>query len=77
MKINVKNARSRFSSLLDMVEQGDEVIIIRNGKEVARMISPRTKKKRLPSLKDFRKSLHVTGKPLSAVVIEAREEERY
>ena len=34
MEISVKEARSRFSSLLDKVEEGGEVIIRRRGKEV-------------------------------------------
>jgi hypothetical protein len=32
---------------------------------------------RLPSLRDFRASLKLRGKPLSQTVIDARKEERY
>jgi len=77
MQVNVKDAKGKLSSLLDRVEAGEEVIITRHGKEVARLISIRGKAKPLPSLADFRSSIHVTGEPLSATVIRGREEERY
>jgi prevent-host-death family protein len=34
----VKEARSKFSSILDQVQAGDEVIIRRRGKEIARLV---------------------------------------
>ncbi|VAX35615.1 hypothetical protein MNBD_UNCLBAC01-1924 [hydrothermal vent metagenome] len=77
VKINVKEARSQFSSLLDIVQEGDEVIILRRGKPVARLVSLESKAKVLPSLKDFRTSIRSKGKGLSQGVIQGREEERY
>ncbi len=77
MEINVKDARSRFSSLLDMVKEGDEVVILRRGREVARLVPPRGKMAHLPDLKAFRDSIRVTGDPLSKTVIRGRNEERY
>lgn len=76
VEVNVKDARSQLSTLLDRVEQGEEVIITRRGKKVARMIQPQTTQS-LPSLKDFRASLKVRGKPMSQTVIDARNEGRY
>ena len=77
MEVNVKDARSRFSSLLDRVKGGDEVIILRRGKEVARLVPPRGKCGVLPELKAFRDSIRLKGEPLSSMVISGREEERY
>lgn len=77
VRINIKAARDRLSSLLDLVQGGDEVILLRHGKAVARLTSPAQKKRPLPSLKDFRKSIRRTGKSLSAAVIQTRKEERY
>jgi len=37
MQIKVKDARSKLSSLLDRVEKGEEIIITRRGKKVARL----------------------------------------
>jgi prevent-host-death family protein len=75
-EVNVKDARSQLSALLDRVEKGEEIIIKRRGKRVAKIVPPGTVSN-LPSLKDFRASLKVRGKPLSQTVIDARKEERY
>jgi len=77
MKINVKEARSKLSSLLDRVEEGEEVIITRHGKEIARLVKPHDDIKKLPSLKGFRSSIKITRGPLSAAVIQEREKGRY
>jgi prevent-host-death family protein len=77
MEINVKEARSKFSSILDRVEEGGEVIIRRRGKEIARLVPPIGKGKRFPALKKFRDSIRGKGKPLSTVVKRGRAEERY
>lgn len=77
MEINVKDARSRLRSLLDRVEVGDEVIILRRGKEVARLVPPEGEGKPLPSLKEFRASIRIIGEPLIHTVIQERQEERY
>ena len=75
-EVNVKDARSQLSALLDRVEKGEEIIIKRRGKSVAKMVPPGNVSN-LPSLKAFRASLKVRGKPLSQTVIDARKEERY
>jgi prevent-host-death family protein len=77
MEVNIKEARGRFSSLIHQVEEGMEVILTRRGIEVARMVPPANKTKRLPSLKKFRTAIKLSGKPLSETVIEGRQEERY
>ena len=77
MEINVKDARSQLSALLDQVEVGDEVIILRRGREVARLVPPRGEDRLLPSLKNFRASIRITGEPLRNAVIRGKEEERY
>jgi prevent-host-death family protein len=77
MEVNVKEARTKISSLLDRTERGEEVVIIRRGKRVARLVSVGDTDKRLPDLRGFRDSILVKGKGLSAAVIQGREEERY
>jgi prevent-host-death family protein len=77
MEISVKEARAKFSSLLNRVKDGDEVIIRRRGKEIARLLPPSGGGKRLPALSDFRRSIRLKGGPLSATVRKGREEERY
>jgi len=76
VEVNVKDARSQLSELLDRVERGEEVIIRRRGKKVAKLVSPGTTHP-LPSLRQFRASLKIKGRPMSEVVISARDEERF
>jgi prevent-host-death family protein len=76
-RVSVKEARENFRALLDRVVQGDEVVILRRGKEVARLVPPRRELRRLPSLEAFRNSIGVKGKSLSAEVVRGRREERY
>jgi prevent-host-death family protein len=76
MEINVKEARSKLSLLLDKVEDGEEIIISRRGKRVARL-SPLNAGKTLPTLQEFRASIRTKGEPISKTVARNREEERY
>ena len=76
LEVNVKEARSKLSLLLDRVERGEEIIIKRRGRKVALLVSP-TRENGLPSLKKFRASISTSGKSLSETVIDIRKEERY
>ena len=76
MEINVKDARSRLSELIDRFEDGNEIIISRRGKKVARLV-PLKIKKNLPSMKEFRASLKLKGEALSDAIIHGRKRERY
>ena len=40
-EVGAFEAKNRLGSLLDLVEQGEEVVITRHGKEVARLVPPR------------------------------------
>ena len=77
MEIGMKEARGRLSSLLKQVEAGDEVVVLRRGKKVARLVSFGKNGRRLPSLKEFRSTVKVKGKPMSATVLLEREGGRY
>jgi len=76
IEISVKEARRKFSKLLNRVAQGEEIVITRHGKKVALLVSA-DKGKELPSMKNFRASLVVSGEPLSKTVIELRREDRF
>ena len=77
LEINVKEARSNLSNILDRVEKGEEIIITRRGKRVARISNIVNTPAPLQSLKKFRNKISNKGKSLSQVVIDQREEERY
>ncbi len=44
--VNVQQAKTHLSRLLAQVEQGDEVIIARNGEPVARLVSLKPRARR-------------------------------
>ncbi len=77
MEVNVKEARNKISALLDRTQKGEEVLILRRGKKVARLVPVENSKKRLPDLSDFRASIAIKGRGLGQTVIEGRNEERY
>jgi prevent-host-death family protein len=76
LEISVKEARKNLSMLLDKVEHGDEIIITRRGKRIAKLITP-TQNEKLPQLVDFRGQLKVSGKSMSETVIKNRKSARY
>ena len=76
-EISVKDARENFKDLLDRVAMGEEIVIVRHGKPVARLLPPAPRRKRLPSMAEFRQSIKYTGKPLSQIVIEERDKDRW
>lgn len=76
-RINVKEARDKIKTLLDRVEAGEEIVILRRGKEVARLVPAAEAERRLPSLDEFRRSIRLRGRSMSRVVAEERERARY
>lgn len=77
MEINAKQARANLSSLLKKVEMGGEVVLLRRGKKVARLVPVEGPEGRLPSLKEFRSSIRTKGEPLSLAVIRERRKGRF
>ena len=64
MEISAKEARNKLSILLKKAEEGSEIVIVKRGKRVARLIAAESRKKRLPTLKDFRASVKINGRPM-------------
>ena len=75
--VSAAEARRTFKALLDEVSSGHEVSVVRRGQEVARLVPPKQKRRRLPPLGAFRASIRVTGEPVSQTVIRSRREARY
>ncbi len=61
MEVSVKEARNSISKLLDRTQRGEEILISRRGKKVARLVPVDISEKRLPDLSDFRASIAVRG----------------
>jgi prevent-host-death family protein len=75
--VSVAEARKNLKALLDEVSSGQVVSVVRRGREVARLVPPGRRGRRLPSLGAFRESIRVTGEPVSRTVVRARREARF
>jgi antitoxin (DNA-binding transcriptional repressor) of toxin-antitoxin stability system len=76
-KVSAREARQHFRRLLDQVQAGDEVVVLRRGVEVGRLSRPKRKKVRLPDLDSFRESINMSGGALSRQIIKTRRSNRY
>lgn len=73
----LRDARKELGRLVELVENGESVVITRRGREVAQMVrrTPTAADRRLPSLKLFRKRIAVRGNAMSRTVELLRNEE--
>jgi antitoxin (DNA-binding transcriptional repressor) of toxin-antitoxin stability system len=76
-KVSVREAREGLCRLLEQVQAGDEVVVLRRGVEVARLVRPARKSPPLPDLSGFRASIRIRGQALSESIQEARRSSRY
>lgn len=76
-KVSVREAREGLRRLLDQVQAGDEVVVLRRGVEVGRLVRPERKSPPLPDLSSFRASIKLRGLPLSQDVQKTRRSSRY
>jgi prevent-host-death family protein len=72
--ISVAEAKAHLSELLDRVEAGEEVVITRRGKVIARLCSVVPAREPLVSLAELRSSLPKVTKRSTDVVRELRDE---
>ncbi|MEM7483158.1 MAG: type II toxin-antitoxin system prevent-host-death family antitoxin [Acidobacteriota bacterium] len=75
--INVKEARQGFRALVNRAQAGEEIVLLRHGTPVAKLVPPDPSAERLPSLADFRSSLRIAGRPLREQIVEARGGSHY
>ena len=70
--IGIKQAREELPELVHRAEAGEEIIITRQGKAVARLVSAPRAHEALPTLQEFRRSLGRAGTPAVQLVREER-----
>jgi len=76
-KVSVREARKGLRRLLDQVQAGDEVVVLRRGVEVGRLVRPERKTPPLPDLSRLRASVKLRGRALSQDIRQARRSSRY
>jgi prevent-host-death family protein len=75
--INVKDTRRHIGRLLDAVIAGEEIIIVRRGKPVARLTQVEEKDAkplRFPDRSDFRRKLPPMSQSCASLIREMRDE---
>jgi prevent-host-death family protein len=70
----IKETREQLSDLIDRVEAGEEIVITRQGRPVARLVPAPGQRKSLPPLAEFRKRMGSLGTPSNRLLREERDE---
>lgn len=68
-EVNVRDVPRNLRALIERVEAGEEIVILRDGKAVARLVPPDREPKQFPDLTEFRASIKIKGEtPLEALL---------
>lgn len=76
-KVKVNEVREHLAKYLTEAEKGEEIVITRHSRPVARLMPVDFSEDTFPALSDHRKEIKTKGKSLSETVIELRKKERY
>jgi prevent-host-death family protein len=72
--VGIKETRQQLPDLIDRVEAGEEIVITRQGRPVARLVPAPRPRKFLPSLAEFRKRMGRPGTPAERLLREERDD---
>ncbi len=75
--VSIREARQRLRHLLDQVQRGHEIIVLRRGVAVGRLVRPERTQAPLPDLSGLRASVKLRGRALSEDLTEGRRSSRY
>jgi prevent-host-death family protein len=70
--VGIKQAREELPELVHRAEAGEEIVITRQGKAVARLVGAPRSPKTLPTLREFRRTLGRDGTPAVQLVRDER-----
>lgn len=70
--VGIKQARESLPELVHRAEAGEEIVITRQGKAVARLVRAPRAPKALPTLQEFRRTLGRDGTPAVQLVRDER-----
>lgn len=76
-KVQVNEVREHLAKYLAEAEMGEEILITKHNRPVARLMPVRREKSEFPDLGELRNKLKVRGKPVSRGIIDSRKNERY
>jgi prevent-host-death family protein len=76
LNVNLADAKTRLSELVDRAENGEEIVITRHGQPVARLSAMETPKKPIRSMAEFRARMPKLKESLSESLRKVRDEQR-
>jgi prevent-host-death family protein len=71
-QVGIRQARQELPDLIDRAQAGEEIVITRQGKAVAKLIPAPKTPKTLPALRAFRLRMGPVGTPAVQLVREER-----
>ncbi len=73
--VGIRQARQDLPDLIDRAEAGEEVIITRQGRPVAKLVAAPRDPSPLPSLVDFRARVGRSGTPAVQLIRDERDDD--
>ncbi|NJN81420.1 MAG: type II toxin-antitoxin system prevent-host-death family antitoxin [Caldilineaceae bacterium] len=74
LEINVKELREQLAQFITQAEMGEEIVITRRGKVVARLVPPPQTPAQFPDLTEFRASIKLRGEGPLETLLHLRDE---
>jgi prevent-host-death family protein len=71
-RIGIREARQALPQLVDRAEAGEEIVITRQGRAVAKLVAAPKAPRALPALGEFRARLGTAGTPAVRLLREER-----
>jgi prevent-host-death family protein len=71
-RVDINQARDALPELVHRAEAGEEIVITRQGRAVARLVAAPSTPQALPPLQEFRRSLGKNGTPAVKLIREER-----
>lgn len=72
-KVQVNEVREQLAKYLAEAEQGEEIIILRHSKPIARLVAYKEGKPKFPDMTTFRKQFKDKGKPFQKLLPKCAE----
>ena len=76
-KVKVNEVREHLAKYLSEAEKGEEIIITKHSRPIARLVPLKSTSTEFPDLSKHRNSINIKGRSLSDTIIDQRQEERY
>lgn len=73
---SVREFREHLRAYLDRAAAGEGVVILRRGREVARLVPPQREPTAFPDLQSFRDGIHLGGERPGQALARLREDAR-